>query len=86
MITAKEFEDKYVDGSDVNLPGSTRVWYGEAINGRYVTETRVYKVEDQFFAVITVYESNSEYWGDSEVLSVDVTEVRPYIFTETRYK
>lgn len=85
MITVKEFEDTYVDGSDVNLPSSACVWYGEDVSGKCVIETHVYKVEDQFFD-ITVYRSNSGYWSDSEVSSVDVTEVRPYIFAETRYK
>ena len=85
-MNAKEFQEKFItEDGEVNLPGTSCVDVGDEIaEGRYVSNSNVYKHEGQFFEIMWT-RSNTGYWGDSESDPPEVVEVEPHSMTVTKY-
>lgn len=91
MITAQEFEEKYVfdKGWEVFDPEDkvtiTNVHSGDwEIEHKSQYKEDVYQIGEQYFAVLQ-QRDNSGYWSDGESYDPDVYEVKPQQVTVTKW-
>lgn len=86
-MNSEEFKAIYFnEDGDCVLPGNQCVYQSDEIVEHKMTYVEtVYKVEDQYFKIVTSH-SNSGYWSDSESYDPVVYEVKPIQKTITVYE